>query len=174
MVVCTGYHITYPFLPSLHNDFLAREAAGEEILVTDGTQVHNLHKDIFYIPDPTLAFVGIPFFSATFTLFEIQAIVVSKVLSGQAWVPSREEMRKEYRERVEKKGYGRAFHSVMNEEVEYVADLVAWVNAQAEATGGEKMEGHTEKWLAQNQARLVRMKEAFNENGTSPKSEATA
>jgi hypothetical protein len=174
VVVCTGYHITYPFLPSLHNDFLAREAAGEEILVTDGTQVHNLHKDIFYIPDPTLAFVGIPFFSATFTLFEIQAIVVSKVLSGQAWVPSREEMRKEYRERVEKKGYGRAFHSVMNEEVEYVADLVAWVNAQAEATGGEKMEGHTEKWLDQNQARLVRMKEAFNENGTSPKSEATA
>jgi lysine/ornithine N-monooxygenase len=98
VVIATGYHITLPFLRYLHNDSLTPEEADETILVTDGSQVHNLHKDIFYIPDPTLAFVGIPFYSATFTLFEFQAIAVVKVFSGQVSLPTEEEQRQEYAE----------------------------------------------------------------------------
>ena len=159
VVLCTGYHMTLPFLPSLHNDSLAPEQADETILVTDGTQFHNLHKDIFYIPDPTLAFVGVPFFTATFTLFEMQAILVSKIFSGQAWVPSEAEMRKEYNEKVEKKGYGRSFHSLMGAEIPYVAGLVEWVNSQIPITGGEKMEGHTEAFLQGYKTMLDKFKQ---------------
>lgn len=159
VVVCAGYHMTVPFLPTLHNDSLAPEQADDNILVTNGTQIHNLHKDIFYIPDPTLAFVGVPFYTVTFTLFEMQAIAVSKVFSGQAWVPSEADMRKEYNERVEEKGYGRSFHSLMGIEVPYVASLVEWVNSQVAVTGGEKMEGHTDKFLHGYKAQLARIRE---------------
>lgn len=159
VVLCTGYHITVPFLPSLHNDALTPEQADEKILVTDGSQFHNLHRDIFYISDPTLAVVGVPFYTCTFTLFDIQALVVSKVLSGQAWVPNEAEMRKEYNEKVEQKGYGRPFHSLMGAEVPYVASLVEWVNSQVPTTGGEVMEGHTEAFLNGYGTLLARMKQ---------------
>jgi hypothetical protein len=161
VIVCTGYHMTVPFLPALHNDSLTPNQATEDILVTDGTQIHNLHKDIFYIPDPTLAFVGVPFYTTTFTLFDIQAIAVSKVLSGQAWVPSESEMRKEYNDRVEKKGSGRGFHSLKGVQVEYAAELVEWVNSQVTTTGGEKMEGHTEAWLQTYESWQLRMRQLF-------------
>ena len=97
VVLCTGYHFTLPFLPELHDDSAMATQANDTVLVTDGTQVHNIHKDIFYIPDPTLAFVGVPFHIATFTFSEYQAIAVAAAFSGRAWVPSKEAMQAEYR-----------------------------------------------------------------------------
>ena len=89
-----------PFLDE-YNDYTSSAAeANDTVLVTDGTQVHNLHQDIFYIPDPTLAFVGIPFYTATFSLFEFQAIAVTAFLSGVAQLPSTASLRTEYENRV--------------------------------------------------------------------------
>ncbi|KAF1935497.1 FAD/NAD(P)-binding domain-containing protein [Clathrospora elynae] len=107
VILCTGYNITVPFLPQYHSDETSVDAATDGVLVTDGSQFHNLHKDIFYIKDPSLTFVGVPFFTATFTLFEFQAMVVAKVLSGQAKLPTEMEMRAEYGERVKVKGYAK-------------------------------------------------------------------
>jgi hypothetical protein len=146
VVVCTGYLFTLPFLLDLHNDSITPEQANDTVLITDGTQMHNLHKDIFYIPDPTLVFVGIPFYTATFSFFEFQAIAVAAVFSGHAWVPSEEEMRTEYTERVKRKGSGRALHNLKGISVEYVDELVEWLNAQAEITGAEKLEGYSPEW----------------------------
>ncbi|KAF1363703.1 FAD/NAD(P)-binding domain-containing protein [Lizonia empirigonia] len=116
VILCTGYHLTLPFLPSLHADDVAARNADEHVLVTDGTMFHNLHRDIFYIPDPTLAFVGVPFFTATFTLFEFQAMVVARVFAGAAVLPSEADMRAEYGERVRVKGWGKGFHSLRDRE----------------------------------------------------------
>ncbi len=146
VVICTGYLFTLPFLLDLHNDSITPEQANDTVLITDGTQVHNLHKDIFYIPDPTIAFVGIPFYTATFSFFEFQAIAVAAVFSGRAWVPSQQEMRTEYAERVKRKGSGRALHNLKGISVEYVDELVEWLNAHAEVTGAEKVEGYSEEW----------------------------
>lgn len=88
VILCTGYHLTLPFLPQLHSDDTPVNKASDTVLATDGSQFHNLHKDIFYIPDPTLIFIGVPFFTATFTLFEFQAMAAAKVLSGKAILPS--------------------------------------------------------------------------------------
>lgn len=120
--------------------------------------MHNLHLDIFYIPDPTLAFVGVPFYTATFTLFEFQAIAVSRVFSGKASLPTEAEMRKIYEDRKAKKGFGRAFHSLKGEEIEYVNGLVEWVNRDGARLGGvERVQGHSDRWLESYKKRAVRL-----------------
>ena len=153
VVICTGYLFTLPFLLDLHDDSITPTQANDTVLITDGTQMHNLHKDIFYIPDPTLAFVGVPFYTATFSFFEFQAIAVAYVFSGRAWVPSREAMQVEYAERVKRKGAGRALHDLKGTSVQYVEELVGWLNEQAETTGAQKVDGYSEEWQAE--AKLI-------------------
>jgi hypothetical protein len=122
---------------------------------------HNLHKDIFYIPDPTLAFVGVPFFTATFTLFEFQAMVVGKVFAGLATLPSEQEMRGEYNGRIRTKGYGKAFHSLRDKEEEYVNELLGWVNGDLEKRGKTALAGHSEQWKAAREEQVQRIKALF-------------
>ncbi|KAF2431629.1 dimethylaniline monooxygenase [Tothia fuscella] len=162
IIICTGYTITFSYLNSYHNDDLKPTEADDTILVTDGSQVHNLHKDIWYIPDPSLAFVGIPYFTANFSLFEFQAIAVAAVLSGAAILPAEEVMRKEYAEKVALKGVGRSFHSLRGEEVQYVNELLEWINTDPTRSPAEKIEGHTALWHQANEAQNVRIREAFD------------
>ena len=164
VIICTGYHISLPFLPGYHDDEMPISQANDTILVTDGTQVHNLHKDIFYIPDPTLLFIGVPYFTATFTLFEFQAITAAAVLAGHASLPSEVDMRMEYREKLERKGTGKSFHSLKDKEVQYVDELMAWVNEGRRRAKLEPIEGHTQAWHEANISRLERMKELFGAN----------
>ena len=163
IIVCTGYHISLPFLYQYHDDNTPIREANDTILVTDGTQVHNLHKDIFYIPDPSLLFIGIPFYTATFTLFEFQAMVAAAVLSGQAVLPAREDMRKEYDQKVRRKGTGRAFHSLKDKEVEYVDDLLSWVNRDRAKIGAEPLAGHTQAWHVARADHLERVRKIFGQ-----------
>ncbi|PYH42507.1 putative FAD dependent oxidoreductase [Aspergillus saccharolyticus JOP 1030-1] len=158
VIICTGYHITLPFLSELHDDATPADQADETILVTDGTQVHNLHKDIFYIPDPTLAFVGVPYYTATFTLFEFQAIVVANVFAGIAEVPPTEDMREEYAEKIRTKGSGKTFHSLKDMEEIYVEDLMSWINGYRERRGLPAIGGHTETWHAAKAIQRERVK----------------
>lgn len=159
VVLCTGYHVSFPFLRSYHSDNLISAQADQHVLVTDGQQTHNLHKDIFYIPDPTLAFVGVPYHTATFSFFEFQAVALAEVFGGRVPLPSMPVMREVYEERLRRKGAGRTFHSLkgVGEEIEYVDELVRWVNgALGEAGESRKMLGHSAKWLASYERRLKR------------------
>ncbi|KAK5046933.1 hypothetical protein LTR84_007287 [Exophiala bonariae] len=147
VVIATGFHFTLPFFGSeFQSDDIPREEADENILVTDGTMLHNLHKDIFYIPDPTLAFTGIPFYTATFSLFEFQAIAIAAAFSGQAEIPPTEDMRTEYLGRINEKGYGKPFHTLIGQDVEYAKNLMAWVNkGRDDAT--KKTDGYSQEWI---------------------------
>ncbi|KAG9758781.1 hypothetical protein KCU73_g3723, partial [Aureobasidium melanogenum] len=78
IILATGYYMSYPFLSHLHADNLLPSQAPDTVLVTTGQVTHNLHKDIFYIPDPTLAFIGVPYHVATFSLYEFQAMAVAE------------------------------------------------------------------------------------------------
>lgn len=102
--------------------------------------------DIFYIPDPTLMFVGVPFYTATFSLFDFQAIAVAAVVSGQATLPSTSEMRREYLLRVEQKGFDRHFHSLKGQEESYVAELLLWINKQIQYAGKNPIAGYSQVW----------------------------
>ncbi|KAH6639041.1 dimethylaniline monooxygenase [Boeremia exigua] len=157
VILCTGYHLTLPFLSQYHADSTPVDEADEEVLVTDGTMFHNLHRDIFYIPDPSLAFVGVPFFTATFTLFEFQAMVVARVFSGAVGVPERDAMRREYVEKLKARGTGKKFHSLRDEEEKYVDGLVEWVNGG----NGEALRGHTEGWKKARQEMVKRIQALF-------------
>lgn len=157
VILATGYQMVLPFFPQYTNDSLSSSEPNNTVLITDGTQVHNLHQEIFYIPDPTLAFVGIPFYNATFTLFEFQAIAVAAFFSGIAWLPSTEDLRKEYQSRLAAKGHGRSFHSLKSEEVEYVQGLIEWVNAGRASRGFPLVEGHTRAWLEEKQLYIERL-----------------
>jgi hypothetical protein len=165
VILCTGYHITFPFLSDYHEDETSPAEASDTVLVTDGMQVHNLHKDIFYIPDPTLAFVGVPFYTATFTLFEFQAIAVAAVFGGNANLPEQSKQREEYDAKVAQKGVGRVFHSLHNQEEEYVKDLLEWINRDGEARGLTAVQGHTATWLEAKEEQRERMKVLFGAPG---------
>ena len=154
--------MSLPFLQQYHSDATPVHEANSTVLVTDGTQIHNLHKDIFYIPDPTLIFIGIPFFTATFTLFEFQAIAVAAVLSGKAYLPAANEMRNEYLQRLREKGTGKVFHSLKDREVQYVDELLNWVNEDAKRVGAEPIEGHTVAWHAANGDRVEKMRQLMD------------
>ncbi|KAL2814676.1 major facilitator superfamily domain-containing protein [Aspergillus cavernicola] len=166
VIICTGYQFTLPFLAEYHDDRLAPEEADDKLLVTDGSQAHNLHKDIFYIPDPTLAFVGVPFYTATFTLFEFQALAVANVLAEIASLPSKSEMKQEYAERLGKKGHGKRFHSLKDVEEIYVDDLLQWVNASRVEKSLVPIEGHTETWHKAKEAQRERLKAFFDDSNS--------
>ncbi|KAH8695134.1 pantothenate transporter [Talaromyces proteolyticus] len=158
--ICTGYHITLPFLPGLHEDKTLADNASDTVLVTDGTQIHNLHKDIFYIPDPTLAFIGVPYYTATFTLFEFQAIVLAAVFSGLAKLPSNASMKDEYAEKVRIKGTGKGFHSLKDHEEDYVKDILDWINAGRAGSGLPLVPGYSETWIKAKEVQRERIKQA--------------
>lgn len=147
VILCTGYQMVLPFLPQYNESDVIASSASDSLIVTDGAQFHNLHRDVFYIPDPTLAFVGVPFYTATFTLFEFQAIAVAALFSGMSQLPSTEKLREEYESRVREKGHGRSFHSLKGEEEAYVKSLVEWVNAGRTHRGLPLIEGHTSSWV---------------------------
>jgi len=161
IIICTGYHITLPFLHEYHEDETNPKNASGTVLITDGTQIHNLHKDIFYIPDPTLSFIGVPFYTATFTLFEFQAIALAAVFSGIAQLPSESNMREEYGARLEKKGYGRTFHSLRDQEEGYVNELLEWINHYRSKRGLPAIQGHTDVWIGAKQEQRKFLEKLF-------------
>lgn len=152
IVLCTGYQMVLPFLPDYNDNELSETA-----IVTNGQQFHNLHQDIFYIPDPSLAFVGVSFYTATFTLFEFQAIAVTAFLSQTSQLPSVESMRTEYQNRIDLKGNGRGFHSLKGEEEPYVQKIIEWVNSGREKQGLSVIQGHTDSWLEGKKAHVERL-----------------
>ena len=57
-------------------------------------------------------------------------------------------MRREYNQKLAEKGAGKQFHSLKGIEVEYVRELLDWVNPQLEKNGQPALKGHTPEWLA--------------------------
>ena len=166
VILCTGYHMSYPFLKDFHADTTQPEDASETVLVTkEGQRTHNLHKDIFYIPDPTLAFIGVPYHVATFSLFDFQGITVAAVYSGRSELPDEATMRKEYNDKTAAKGAGRGFHSLKDDEgeIRYVRDLIEVVNEHAERKGLPKIQGHSQTWREAYAGRVARHNERFGQ-----------
>jgi len=161
IIIATGYYCTFPFLSEYHVDSVPPSEADTKVLVSDGTQTHNLHKDIFYIPDPTLAFVGVPYHIATFSLFDFQAITVAAIFSGKAHLPSEADMRAEYNEKLARKGAGRSFHSLRGQDVDYVDDLLAWINKDIVAAGGDPVRGHTDEWKYEYALLVEKFKDVY-------------
>lgn len=156
IIFCTGYLYVLPFLELPSQDLISGNGSedvkgtsvSEVELITDGMQIHNLHKEIFYIHDPTLAFIGIPYGVAAFPFYDLQAKAVTAVFTGQAALPPVSEMRLEYGDRGVQKG--RMAHLMgISREREYVEDIMGWIN---EGGGTE----YDESWHRTRSAALER------------------
>jgi len=83
IIFCTGYLFTFPFLSD-----------SCEITVKDNRITH-LHKHLFNIRYPSMAFIGIPIRICPFPQFSLQARLVTAVLTGKSLLPSATEMLKD-------------------------------------------------------------------------------
>lgn len=149
VVLATGYITSYPFLgPVLQAPNTPASAADDRVIVTaDGCLTHNLHEDMFYIPDPTLIFVGVPYHISTFSLFDFQAEVAARVLAGWTRLPGRSILREQYTARratLTSQAAAKEFHSLFGREVEYIDRLLAWVNSDTGAR--PSMRGVDDAW----------------------------
>lgn len=147
VVVATGYITTYPFLGELQKPTVAVDAADDRLIITsDGYTLHNLHKDIFYIPDPTLAFVGVQYNTSTFSLFDFQARILARIFKGEAKLPSRDEMYQAHLTRKAKQDPAVKFHSLSLQDIAYAEEILESVNRDLESAGLPKMVAFDEKW----------------------------
>ncbi|KAF2847079.1 flavin-containing monooxygenase FMO [Plenodomus tracheiphilus IPT5] len=100
----TGYSWTLPFLPQVQ---------------VRNNRVPGLYQHVVYTQDPTLLFVGAVAAGLTFRVFEWQAVLAARILSGRAHLPPLEEQQRWEAERIAKKGDGVPFTLVFPDFEEY-------------------------------------------------------
>ncbi|KAI9203631.1 uncharacterized protein BJ171DRAFT_509132 [Polychytrium aggregatum] len=100
IILATGYYFAFPFLDRSLQDSL-RACAGQE----KGLGVSNLYASLFHIPDPTLAFVGLPMQVEPFPLFQLQTQWIAQVWQGKVRLPGEPQMRQEEENEHQKYGF---------------------------------------------------------------------
>lgn len=114
IIFCTGYLYNIPFL---------------KLDICKSRYIGKLYKQIFYIKDPTLVFVGLAKDVSPFPLGEAQGAVIAKFFSGRLELPSFEDMHEYFKREQEEKGIG--LHGLkFPKEAEYVNDLSRMVEEQ--------------------------------------------
>ena len=81
IVLCTGYHYSFPFLQGITAD-----------IQTSGNYVGPLYLDIFYPKDPSLMFIGLLKGASHFYVASLQAAYCAEVISSEASLPDYETM----------------------------------------------------------------------------------
>jgi cation diffusion facilitator CzcD-associated flavoprotein CzcO len=102
ILFCTGYLYEIPFLKSY--------TTGPKAIITDGSNLRYLYKQLFYIPDPSLILAGLPKSIIPFPFAEAQGQYVARILSGRLQLPSTEEMYADYEREISERGDGSHFH----------------------------------------------------------------
>jgi Flavin-binding monooxygenase-like len=118
VIFCTGYLYAVPMFSRRYG------------FVSDtGEYIHHLFQQTFYTEDPSLVFLGMPRQILPFPTFQNQAILVAKVWDGKLCLPTVEEMRKDERDRLEKKGFdGTKYHFYpFPEDVELAEGWRRWI-----------------------------------------------
>ena len=153
ILFATGYYYSFPFFPLL-----------EPRLISTGERVQHLYKHLFYIEDPTIAFVGLPSKIIPFRTVQGQAAVVARVWADRLDLPSEMEMVKWEESVIAKRGDGRAFHTLQfPEDFDYYNDLVDWA-MRARGRGGDV----PMRWSAMEtwaRERFPAIKKAFADKG---------
>lgn len=115
ILYCTGYKYAFPFL------------SVDCGIKCDNNFVRPLYKHCLSINQPTLGFIGLPFYVCATQMFDLQARFCLKFLTKQKELPTREEMMQDYRddknERTSKGLKKHQFHMMGPEQNNYYADL---------------------------------------------------
>ena len=114
IIYCTGYLFSYPFLDRLFNKALTNE----------GITVSNLYQHTFIINEPLITIIGVPIDGVSFRVFEYQAILLARYLTGKIELVPRNKQLEWVKQRYEKKGNSRLFHTIgVTDALEYVRTL---------------------------------------------------
>ena len=154
ILFCTGYYYSFPFLSSLSPK-----------LISNGDRVQHLYKHVWYIPNPTLVFVGLPYRIIPFRTVEGQVAVIARVWSQRLDLPSKTEMRRWEESRVLECGSGKLFHFLpIPADFDYHNEMVTWASQARGETTGRLPPTWTEKdtWMRK---RFPAMKKAFAKRG---------
>lgn len=148
VLIATGYITTFPFLgPLLEQPDRALQDADETVITTaDGKTVHNLHEDIFYIQDPSLAFIGVSHYASTFSLFDFQAQVLAAVFAGKVRLPSKAGMQENQKHRKSHLLPGTLLNSIFLLDDFVIDRLMQWVNKNLISGGFEPLPGPDPTW----------------------------
>lgn len=134
IVAATGYLFSLPFFshlatpPDVSSPTLTT-------LVTNGLMVHNLYQHLFYIPNPTLCFIGLLRAVIPFPLCQFQAMLVARIWSAETRLPGDTVMRRWY-EKVENECGPERFVLRLEKEVAYNNTLLAWMRESEVGEGG--------------------------------------
>ncbi|KAF8654311.1 hypothetical protein AX16_003538 [Volvariella volvacea WC 439] len=145
IIFATGYRYSFPFLRNYHNSSIPRDRDAPrsdlQPIVTDGTHLRALHLDLFYIPDPTLAFVDMSVGIQSFMWAEYLSLALAKVWSRRAYIPDTEELWRLYDERVRVfGGYGENFQTLaFGRDKDLLRYFVGWLNTAASKYGGRQI-----------------------------------
>ena len=156
VLFATGYLYSFPFLDSLRPR-----------VISTGMRVENLYQHIFYIPEPSLAFLGLPSKIVPFRTFEGQAAVISRIWSGRSALPSIQEMKDWEEHLVKEKGAGKAFHVLdFPMDFEYHNEMVEWAQrAEDEGAGRGKISAKWNERETWARGRFPAVKRKFVERG---------
>lgn len=131
VLFCTGYLYSFPFLSSLSPPAVA----------ADGSRPNNIFQHIFYYPQPTLTFIGLPLRIVPFPLSEAQAAVIARVYSGRLPLPSLESMKAWEDDWIATHGSGKSFNVLgYPADANYINDLHDW-SLQATRRNGLSNDG---------------------------------
>ncbi|KAI9307159.1 hypothetical protein BJ944DRAFT_262377 [Cunninghamella echinulata] len=127
IIFATGYLYSYPFFPFQKDN-----------LIIEGQTVLHTHEYLFYINNPTLAFIGLPIRIVPFPLSQSQANVIAKVFNPErkdVTLPNLERMQTIYQQQYDNQHNGDNTNRqsfVMNTEREfsYVDRLSAWAEGK--------------------------------------------
>ena len=78
MIYCTGYLFSYPYLNRLTNN-----------QITEGITIPNLYQHTFLINEPLITIIGVPIDGISFRVFEYQAVLLARYLTGKISLPPR-------------------------------------------------------------------------------------
>ncbi|KAI8938529.1 hypothetical protein NX059_004415 [Plenodomus lindquistii] len=128
----TGYSWTLPFLPSVE---------------VRNNRVPGLYQHVVYMKDPSLLFVGAVAAGLTFRIFEWQAVLAARVLSGRANLPPVSEQEKWEQDRIEKRGDGVPFTLVFPDFEEYFNGVRELAGVPQEGEPGRRLPVFEKRWL---------------------------
>lgn len=131
MILATGFRYSFPFLSQYYDDatYVPHEGSAPTVspfLPLDGSHVRDLYLDLFYIRDPTLAFIGgswpvlcvvlhlcslddaATLGTQTFPFSDYVTLALAKVWTNTAKLPSSQTMRVLHGKSIEERGgYGK-------------------------------------------------------------------
>ncbi|KAG8215014.1 hypothetical protein J3R82DRAFT_8420 [Butyriboletus roseoflavus] len=142
VIFATGYRYSFPFLSQYYDGstYVPHEGSTltlSSFLPLDGSHIRDLYLDLFYIRDPTLAFIGVTLQTPTFPFSDYTTLALAKVWTSTAKLPSSQTMRALHEKSVEERGgYGKnALYLVR------ITYLIGWLNEAAVNYGGKQIDG---------------------------------